>query len=285
MNQNRPKAARNRDPSSFEVCAHTCVSSPCISKSTNTILWKSNGNSVRRHATKWSLHLRCNTSCPCYPYMDTKSSQMCARRPTMEELRFIDNIVEDDEEMEDDHMDDRTYTAPHDPIIDPSSGSHQRRPLRIMYVPDPTLAVSTPSAAKNDLAFIHASLTSRECESICHLQGSVHMNGYKAILQEWVRIKYTMLRILLTDYSSAVYGHPDGPLERRRVPRKMLRNTLSGLARFRRHDSQSEYTTGTMAGAVFHGLHNRRIGYGHAIHVSVSSVEDDCYLTMFPMQW
>jgi hypothetical protein len=162
------------------------------------MLWKSHGNSVRRHAAKSSQHSRCNVSCPCYTYLGLKPSHKGARLPTVDELCFIMDIDEQHEAIKDDSDVDNHAHTPYD-LVDPPSESRQIRPLRVMYVPDPTLAVSTPSAAKNDLAFIHASITSHEYESIRLLKGSVYTHGSKVVLQEWVRIVYDMSFVVLTD--------------------------------------------------------------------------------------
>jgi hypothetical protein len=192
MQSTVPIGSQHEHTSYYEVCAHTCVPTPCISKSTGSILWKSNGNSVRRHATKHSQHLLCNISCPCYHYLGLNSSPKCVRPPTTAEMRFIDQIMNiDEEDDDDDDMDDETSVASTQQVVNLLSDdnrSYQSRPLRIIYIPDPTLAVSTLSAAKNDLAFIHAKITPHEYDSIRNLIGSVHVNGSKVILQEWVCI-------------------------------------------------------------------------------------------------
>lgn len=205
----------------YKVCIHTCVPQRCPN-SKKSILWAREGGNLRRHAVSKKMHPDCNGECPGNGILMGTGPEY-GRDPTAAELN-------DENDREDDSMDvDDTirFTQPSQPSTSRSGGHRNNTPstttstidlnnedvdfddtaipdtsvpmsrtFRLIYVPDPTRAL-TQERAKNDLAFLKTTLTEDEWNKVKHLTNSVHLLQWKGdigdnnksctvLMQEWV---------------------------------------------------------------------------------------------------
>ena len=213
-----PKAkGLHRPLKGYEVCVHTCVPKGCPSQATQTILWRREGHSCRKHACKATLHPHCgvgeNAGCPGLQCLGSKSHEFGSRPPTDAELTVVNDIPvlvhpgdstskpvgsRDDSpvDLERDMAGSIAFKYPSQPSF--------VRPFQLIFIPDPTLELKSKAAAINDLAFVHTYLTEPEHTSMKHLEGSIHSMGiatkvsgrgppkYKVCMQEWVGVDFSL---------------------------------------------------------------------------------------------
>lgn len=218
----------------YKVCIHTCVVGGCPN-SRGTILWKREGSNLRRHSSSRKKHAKCTLQCPGYAYLVGVTKAPFDRDATSDELTRLTvqqagSISEDDDEMDVDNVIHITPRVGRSTIsnvkpislskrsstidlneddmdvdneILPQFSMHSKRIFRLVYIPDPTRAV-TQERAKNDLAYLKTSITESEWNSIKGLEGSVHFlkrradnnDGVKictVLMQEWVIIQFILL--------------------------------------------------------------------------------------------
>jgi hypothetical protein len=91
------------------------------------------------------------------------------------------------------------------------------QPLKIIFIPDATLAIKQKSAALNDLAFFRAHISEDEYNAVAHLEGSIHSisktkDRHSMVMQEWVRM---ILRRNCKDINdeTAIYYDPHAAME------------------------------------------------------------------------
>jgi hypothetical protein len=76
-----------RKETGYEVCNHTCTTSPCVSRATGTPLWNREGNSLTRHAANNNLHPDCTPDCPA---CGDRAIKILVRDATLAELARYD---------------------------------------------------------------------------------------------------------------------------------------------------------------------------------------------------
>ena len=196
----------------FAICTHTCVKNGCLNGTTNSILWNRN-TAAYRHACARRPHLDCNEDCPAFDFLGMGANINAVRLPSEEEYQeFLQRPIIVSDSMDIDEENRRSYspastTTQNVEISYLLSGAESNvpitdiRPFKIIFIPDPTLAIKQKSVATNDLAFVRAHIDEDEYNAIEHLTGSVHYirktkSKYNVVMQEWVSTQNSCKKFL-----------------------------------------------------------------------------------------
>ena len=190
--------------SGYVVCAHTCVLGGCWNRTTNSILWNRNV-AAYRHACALKPHSNCTEDCPAHDFLEVASHSDATRVPTEAEFQEFLRTQEEDAHMDVDEelprsespMSTTTQNAEITYLFNAARSvlpvTQLLQPLKIIFIPDATLAIKQKSAALNDLAFFRTYISEDEYNAIAHLNGSIHSisktkDRHYVVMQEWVRM-------------------------------------------------------------------------------------------------
>ena len=191
------KAHSHRRLKGYEVCIHTCNGPACRRKGmASGILWAKEGGAASRHATKASMHRRCDCSCPGWKALQRGGGERIGRSaktraPTQDEL--VQHLPPDEAQEELERMQGGAcmpslvaFNDPSECSTTTSSNSSVAQPclplptrqgedhkFSVLFIPDPTCRASRAEAEGN-LSWAERIITNEQFARIKGMTNSVH---------------------------------------------------------------------------------------------------------------